>query len=472
MIIHGVFLLLLSLGSNISREVNWGWNASSDPCTTIGKASRATATGPPSRKSSSTSSTSLGPSTLPPSARPPRLSGSLPVSLSRLKNLKRFDVSDNGISGGIPDFTRISGLLTFLAQNNRLNGSIPNFSFENLEEFNVSNNDLSGAIPAGGGGLSVSRFLGNPLCGAPLPNACPPLPPPPPPPRNEGDFSKKDYFIYSGYGMIGVIVVLLIAFKLMKKKVRREKKDAAAKGFGFWRDSGHDKISGSSSDSKAGGGNRSEFSITLESGKNSSSLTVLSSPLMNGLKFEDLLRSPAEMISRGRHGSMYKVTVEEGLNLAAGEALGVSFSRKWQPLQPPSWTCKRWEVRWGSKLNLAAKIAEALAYMHQGLKGDGIAHGNLKSSNIFVSKEMEPLISESVSSLGIVLLELLTGKVVQNNGMELARWVNSAIREVFDKAVVVEGASELRMVMLLQLALKCIDGSGLLLPKLLVSLPL
>lgn len=135
--------------------------------------------------------------------------------------------------------------------------------------------------------------------------------------------------------------------------------------------------------------------------------------------------------------------------------------------------------------------------MHQGLKADGIPHGNLKSSNILLSRELEPLISEyglaeveaqdqsflacadsfqegasapnaalqkDISSFGVLLLELLTGKVVQNNGIELARWVNSAIREewtveVFDKAMVLEGASEERMVQLLQLALRCVNSS-------------
>lgn len=132
--------------------------------------------------------------------------------------------------------------------------------------------------------------------------------------------------------------------------------------------------------------------------------------------------------------------------------------------------------------------------MHEALKADGIAHGNLKSSNILLSSQMEPLISEyglaeadiqdqsfldsfqehhsntnspfgpDTYSFGVILLELLTGKVVQNNGFELARWVNSAIREewtveVFDKALVAEGADEERMVQLLQLALKCINTS-------------
>ncbi|KAL0421818.1 UNVERIFIED_CONTAM: putative inactive receptor kinase [Sesamum latifolium] len=409
-------------------------------------------------------------------------SGSLPGSLSRLSNLKRVDVSDNGFSGGIPDMSRISGLLTFLADNNQLSGVIPKFDFSNLEEFNVSNNNLSGPVPDLGGRFNGTSFLGNPgLCGNPLPNACPPSPP------------------------------------------------AAKKGSPVT----DDKVSSTSSESKAVGGNRSEFSITsAESGRGSSSLVVLSSPMVNELKFEDLLRSPAELLGRGRNGSLYKVTLNEGATLAVKRIRDWYISRddfkkrmqRIDQVKHPNvlpvvaFYCSSQEkllvyefqrtvasfpwqsFDWGSRLAFASKISTALLW----LQADGITHGNLKSSNILVSNEMEPLISEygladadnqdqsflaqldsfqennsppggiissnnafktDTYSFGIILLELLTGNVVQNNGFDLARWVNSAIREewtveVFDKALVSEGASEESMVSLLQVALKCIDISS------------
>jgi hypothetical protein len=64
----------------------------------------------------------------------------------------------------------------------------------------------------------------------------------------------------------------------------------------------------------------------------------------------------------------------------------------------------------------------------------------------------------------VVLLELLTGKLVQNNGFDLASWVHSVVREewtaeVFDRALISEGAGEERMLNLLQVALKCINPS-------------
>ena len=113
---------------------------------------------------------------------------------------------------------------------------------------------------------------------------------------------------------------------------------------------------------------------------------------------------------------------------------------------------------WASRLGVAASIADTLAFMRQELKESGIVHGNLKSSNILMNKNMEPCISEyglmamdsdqydsslanvtgtsasrdfngDIYGFGVILLELLTGKMVQNNGVDLADWVHSVLQE-------------------------------------------
>lgn len=153
---------------------------------------------------------------------------------------------------------------------------------------------------------------------------------------------------------------------------------------------------------------------------------------------------------------------------------------------------------------MATAIAEGLSFMHEELHEEGIAHGNFKSSNILFTANMDPCISEygltsppsvvaaaadhllfsssssrsagdfasaaapfksDVRSFGLVLLELLTGKAAHSDGSDLARWVQSVVREewtveVFDKRLLADGASEEGVVRLLQVALKCVNSAA------------
>lgn len=63
-------------------------------------------------------------------------------------------------------------------------------------------------------------------------------------------------------------------------------------------------------------GIRSEYSLaSLESGMTTSGLVLLSSRTLRGLQFEDLLGAPAELIRRGKHGSLYKVMLDNEVQL-------------------------------------------------------------------------------------------------------------------------------------------------------------
>ncbi|KAK2994093.1 hypothetical protein RJ640_024357 [Escallonia rubra] len=470
-----------------------------------------------------------------------QFSGSLPEAFARLNNLKRLDISRNSFSGVLPDLARISGLTEFSAQENQLSGPIPKFDFPNFNTFNVSVNKFSGPIPRGGDLFNVSCYSDNPdLCGAPLTNRCKSLPY-----NSSGDdtsrkgLSNDQILMYSGYFLVGLVVVLLIIFRVCKnKKAKEERYDTVNKVVAINDDS---SINASfvSSEYKSVV-NKSGVSVaSAESGPVSASLVVLTSPEVNGLKFEELLKAPAELLGRGKHGSVYKVICQDqGMTLAVKRIKdwGISssdFKQRMQRLDQVkhpnvlpavAFYCSKQEkllvyeyqpngsvfkllhgtqlnqvFDWGSRLGVAATTAEALAFMHEELHEDGIAHGNLKSSNILLNKNLEPYISEyglmatenqdlslvsSVNSyqatgasdgtfkgdiygFGVILLEMLTGKIstVQNNGMDLATWVVSVVREewtveVFDRTLVREGASEERMVGLLQIAIKCVNRSA------------
>ncbi|KAF5191633.1 Leucine-rich repeat receptor-like protein kinase pxc1 [Thalictrum thalictroides] len=107
-----------------------------------------------------------------------QFSGILPDSVSGLNNLKRLEIFNNNFSGKLPNLARISGLVSFLAENNQITGEIPSFDFSNLEYFNVSNNNFTGPVPDLKQ-FGFSCISGNPgLCGGPMPNACAPAPSP------------------------------------------------------------------------------------------------------------------------------------------------------------------------------------------------------------------------------------------------------------------------------------------------------
>ncbi|TKY73476.1 inactive receptor kinase [Spatholobus suberectus] len=468
-----------------------------------------------------------------------QFSGDLPISLGKLSNMKRLHISDNHFTGELPNMVHVSSLISFFAENNNFAGEIPSFDFSNLDAFNVSNNNLQGPVPDVGGKFHADSFSGNPnLCGKPLSNACPPLPPPPPPPEKKDQKSfPNDLSIYSGYLVLGLIVLLFLTFKLLSKFKTKEKAlDVEKKEMAQETVGGKASEISTSNGSKNGTGIRSEHSLTsLESGMTTSGLVLLSSRTLRGLQFEDLLGAPAELIRRGKHGSLYKVMLDNGVLLAVKRIKdwGISkqdFERRMnliaqvkhpRVLPPVAYYCSQQEkllayeylqngslfmllygsqsghsFDWGSRLNVAAKIAEALAYMHEEFLENGIAHGNLKSSNILFDKNMDPCISEyglvmaenqnqfvlsdnkglkskdliaatfkaDIYAFGMILLELLTGKVIKNDGFDLVKWVNSVIREewtveVFDKPLISQGASEERMMNLLQVALKCVNPS-------------
>jgi len=239
-----------------------------------------------------------------------RFAGDIPDTFPQLRNLKSIDISDNNFSGELPaDMSRISGLLTFFAENNQLSGEIPDFDFSYLKDFNVANNNFSGPIPDVKGKFGADSFSGNPeLCGKLLSKACPPS-------KKGSKHSSTDRFlIYSGYIILAVVVLLLLALYLFKKnKPKEETAKVVTKG----RVANASKEHRSTSSESKTGGNRSEYSIaSVEAGMTSSSLVVLPSPVVNGLKFEDLLRAPAELLGRGKHGSLYKVMFDNATILA------------------------------------------------------------------------------------------------------------------------------------------------------------
>ncbi|XP_047959030.1 probable inactive receptor kinase At2g26730 [Salvia hispanica] len=460
-------------------------------------------------------------------------------AISNCSALAHLDISSNHISASLPDLSRMSALTAFLAQQNNFSGEIPDLDFSRFRVFNVSHNRLSGLIPVGARGLPPGSFLDNPdLCGPPLtencslvaaaesaPDAPPPSPPPPPQVKKKG-LTNKQILMYMGYVAIAFVAVLLVLIWL-RKKAKKSKRGE---------DAGVESVIKPEVNSKEGKNEYSSAESGQMSASASASLMVVASGEGNGMRFDELLKAPAELLGRGSHGSVYKVVCEDH-----GMVLAVKRIKDWQissgefrqrmkrlnqvkhsHVMPAvayyssgqeklivyefqqngnlfkhihGTSSNRRPLDWTSRLSIAATIADALAYMHDELQYDRIPHGNLKSSNILLNKNMEPSISEyglmldqsqdqkggilangalqeaqedykaifKVDSyaFGVVLLELLTGRMVLTEGLDLATWVVAVVREewtveVFDKDLMRECINEERMVRLLRIAIKCV----------------
>ncbi|KAG1334358.1 Pollen receptor-like kinase 3 [Cocos nucifera] len=158
---------------------------------------------------------------------------------------------------------------------------------------------------------------------------------------------------------------------------------------------------------------------------------------------------------------------------------------------------------WGTRLGIAEGIARGLAYLHAELKSVDIPHGNLKSANVLLTADFKPvlvdygfvpLVNPSTASvtlfaykspesllqrhvspksdvycLGVILLELLTGKFPSQyltnakGGTDVVLWATSAIAEgreaeLLDPAIVAEAKKPVpEMKRLLRVAVECVE---------------
>ncbi|XVE66140.1 hypothetical protein DITRI_Ditri08aG0056500 [Diplodiscus trichospermus] len=158
---------------------------------------------------------------------------------------------------------------------------------------------------------------------------------------------------------------------------------------------------------------------------------------------------------------------------------------------------------WQTRLKIIKGVARGLAYLYNELPSLVVPHGHLKSSNVLLGESFEPLLSDyalrpvinqeqahvlmtaykspeyainsrisrktDVWCLGILILELLTGKFPENyltpsydSNTNLATWVNEMVKEkktseVFDIEMSGTKNNKSEMINLLKIGLSCCE---------------
>ncbi|KAM1129758.1 hypothetical protein EV1_039092 [Malus domestica] len=486
-------------------------------------------------------------------------SGEIPEFVYSLHDLVRLNLASNNFSGEISlGFNNLTRLRTLYLESNKLSGAIPELKLPNLDQFNVSNNLLNGSVPKQLQSYSSSSFLGNSLCGRPL-NACPGDRGGAANPAIGGDININDHHKkrkLSGGAIAGIVIGSVLAFLVIvmffiffcrKKKSKKtssvdiatvkhreveipgEKLPVESENGGYG--NGH-SVADAAAAAMVGNG-KSEAG-----GASGAKKLAFFGNAARVFDLEDLLRASAEVLGKGTFGTAYKAVLEAGTVVAVKrlkdvtisesefkekiEAVGAKDHENLVPLRAYYFSrdekllvydympmgslsallhgnkgAGRTPLNWEIRSGIALGAARGIEYLHS--QGHTVSHGNIKSSNILLTKSYEARVSDfglahlvgpsstpnrvagyrapevtdprkvsqkaDVYSFGVLLLELLTGKppthaLLNEEGVDLPRWVQSIVKEewtseVFDLELLRYQNVEEEMVQLLQLAIDC-----------------
>ncbi|KAL1569895.1 non-specific serine/threonine protein kinase [Salvia divinorum] len=400
-------------------------------------------------------------------------------------SLKKIHLANNNFTGPIPTSLESPKLIELDFHNNHFTGNIPRITSENLKNLNLSNNQLEGPIPFALRDMDPSSFAANKaLCGAPLSNVC--------------LFPSSPKTTPISFIIILILLgILLLLFLILLARF-------------------HDKTM--------------QPIVDIEKAP-----TKLSFVDEGRLKFElqELMRASAEVLGSGNLGASYKALLVDGdavvvkrfkhMNSIDREEFHEHMRRLGRLSHPNllplvAYLFRKEEkllvfdfinngslaallhgkqsgvVRWGTRLKIIKGVTKGLVYLQNEVLTLTVPHGHLKSSNVLLDNEYNPLLMDyalhpvvnsayvhnlllaykspeyahhhciskktDVWCLGVLILEILTGRYLPNNGTtsDIAAWINGIAGQeyshVFDKDMDASGSTN-QMEKMLQIGISC-----------------
>ncbi|KAL6134738.1 hypothetical protein ACLB2K_066966 [Fragaria x ananassa] len=454
-------------------------------------------------------------------------SGKIPASLAETPNLQVLCLEDNEFSGSLPDMSQVT-LTVLNVSNNKLEGEIPKSLQDKFDKTVFSGN--SGLC-----GLNVGKECTN---NAPSPTS-----------SNEGSGSKSSS--KSKKGSSTIVIALLgtqntqsydhspspqqaqveaVELNVAEFNHREREVGESSASVSNARKSTSSARKSTSSHAKGLGGMQELVMLNEEKG-------------VFGLT--DLMKAAAEVLGNGGMGSSYKAVMANGLAVVVkriremnamsregfdAEMRRLGTLRHWNVLTPLAYHYRKEEkllvyeyipessllyllhgdrgsshdqLNWPARLKIIQGTARGMGFIHNECSGYDLPHGDLKSSNVLIGTDYEPLLSEfafapminsshlphalfaykapealeyglvspkcDVFCLGVLILETLSGKFPSQylnhgqGGTDVVQWVRSAMAqrreiELLDPEISNEQGSISEMEKLLHIGAACTEN--------------
>lgn len=455
----------------------------------------------------------------------------------KMDSLKKVWLSSNKFTGAIPvSLWHLRHLIELHLEGNQFSGTIPALEQPTLMSLNLSNNNLNGEIPQGLSRFNASSFRGNPgLCGEKLGNPCGGITVP------SSDNNDDSRMI--SYGVLiasGVMLLLMCSGIYVLRRKQETESDVMA-----------DEDLDGSVGVRISSANKKELSASQKStgssrrGSNRIGDLVMVNNELGEFGLADLMKASAEVLGNGTLGSTYMAVMSNDLAVAVkrikemnkigrdgfdADIRRLGRLKHKNILTPLAYHFRKdekllvyeyipggsllyhlhadrgpshAELNWPTRLKIIQGIAQGLGYLHTELSSFEVPHGNLRSNNVLLTLEYEPIVADygycslisgqaresllaykspevvqyqqvspkcDVYCLGVLILELITGKFPSQysnsgtGGTDVVQWAKSAIAEgreaeLYDPEIASSSDSRSEMEELLHVGAACTENN-------------